>query len=280
MRFDVDGRPAYAYTGGKPFVAARPTIAFVHGALHDHTVWAMQTRYLAHHGWSVLAFDLPGHGRSAGPLLPDVEAMSAWVLHAIGAAQAAAGAPAGPVVIAGHSSGALIALEAAGQAPEKVSGICLVSAALPMTVSDALLEAARDDEARAMDMINYWSHSRLNHRPGAPGPGFSVFMQNRRLMERQSRGTTLHDFHACNAYRRGFERAESLRCPVLVVQGSRDLMTPPRNAREMLKRMPQARVIEISGAGHALMTEAPERLLDELKSWLSDLRLEASAATA
>jgi pimeloyl-ACP methyl ester carboxylesterase len=277
MRFEVDGRAAYAYTGGKAFVASQPTIALVHGALHDNSVWALQSRYLAHHGWSVLAFDLPGHGRSAGPLLPDVESMAGWVLRAIGAAQAQAAGPAGPVVLAGHSLGALIALEAAGQAPDVPAGLCLVSVAFPMKVSDQLLDAARTDEAAAIDMINLWSHSRLNHRPGAPGPGFSVFVQNRRVMERQPRGTTLHDFNACNVYARGLERAEALRSPVLVVQGSRDVMVPPRSARDLLQRMPQARVVEIAGAGHAVMTEEPDALLDALKDWLAGLQLEPAA---
>ena len=59
----------YAYTGGRPFDPARPTVVFIHGAQHDHSVWILQSRYLAHHGYSVLAFDLPGHMRSEGPAL-------------------------------------------------------------------------------------------------------------------------------------------------------------------------------------------------------------------
>lgn len=270
MRFEVDGRSAYAYTGGKPFDATRPTIVFVHGAAHDHSVWILQTRYLAHHGWSVLALDLPGHGRSAGPCLPDIESMAAWVLRAVAAVRAGA-AEAAPLVIVGHSMGSLIALEAAGQSPESVDGIGLLGTTAPMKVSDTLLEAARDNEPRAWDMINYWSHARLNHRPGTPGPGFSVFVQNRRLMERQPTGTTLHDFRACDAYSRAFERAESVRCPVLVVQGGRDMMVPPRSARDLLKRMPRAQILELEGVGHTLMTEAPDRLLDALKGWLAEI---------
>lgn len=67
MILEIDGRAAYAYTGGKPFDAARPAVVFIHGAEHDHSVWALQTRYFAHHGFAVLALDLPGHGRSDGP---------------------------------------------------------------------------------------------------------------------------------------------------------------------------------------------------------------------
>jgi len=66
----------YAYTGGRPFDAARSTLVFLHGAQHDHSVWILQSRYFAHHGFSVLAFDLPGHMRSEGPALASVEAMA------------------------------------------------------------------------------------------------------------------------------------------------------------------------------------------------------------
>ena len=71
MKFDIDGDQAYAYTGGRPIIDAQPLVVLVHGAQHDHSVWALQSRYLAHHGYSVLALDLPGHGRSGGaPLRP------------------------------------------------------------------------------------------------------------------------------------------------------------------------------------------------------------------
>ena len=63
MRLTIEGRDAYAYTGSRTFDPALPTMAFVHGAAHDHGVWSLQSRYFAHHGWNVLAFDRPGHGR-------------------------------------------------------------------------------------------------------------------------------------------------------------------------------------------------------------------------
>ena len=61
MLIQVNGAPTYCYTGGKPFDAAKPTVVFIHGVLNDHSVWILQTRYLANHGFNVLAVDLPGH---------------------------------------------------------------------------------------------------------------------------------------------------------------------------------------------------------------------------
>jgi pimeloyl-ACP methyl ester carboxylesterase len=68
--------------GANPSIRACAAVAFVHGAQNDHSVWILQSRYFAHHGFAVLAWDLPGHGRSAGPALDTVEAMADWVLRA------------------------------------------------------------------------------------------------------------------------------------------------------------------------------------------------------
>ena len=86
MELTVQGRRAYIYTGGKPFDASLPCVVFIHGALHDHSVWTLLARWFAHHGFGVLAVDLPGHMRSAGPALPNIEAMADWTLAVLDAA--------------------------------------------------------------------------------------------------------------------------------------------------------------------------------------------------
>jgi pimeloyl-ACP methyl ester carboxylesterase len=266
MRFIVDGQPAYAYTGAKAFDPALPCAVFIHGAQHDHSVWVLQSRYLAHHGFGVLALDLPGHGRSAGPPLPSIEAMADWVLAAV----AEAGAKSASLI--GHSMGSLIALEAAARGTKLIASAVLIGAAFPMKVSDALLEASRTDESRAMDMINVWSHSGVTHHPGSPGPGFSVFMQNRRLMERQAPGVLFNDFSACNAYAGGFERAAAITCPTLLLVGQRDQMTPPKAARELHRRIAHSAWVEVAGSGHDLMNEHPDEVRDAIMKFLAPVR--------
>ncbi|MFT3804409.1 MAG: alpha/beta hydrolase [Burkholderiaceae bacterium] len=262
MQVEVDGRVAYAYTGGKPFDAALPTIVFVHGAQSDHSVWILQSRYLAHHGYGVLAVDLPGHGRSAGPLLESVEAMAEW----IGKLMTAAGVRRATVV--GHSMGSLIAVELAGSAPDRVAGAVLVGSAYPMRVSDALLAAARDDEPRAFDMMNVWSHGGLDHPPGCPGPGFSIFVQARRLMERQAKGVLFNDLRACNDYGQGEQRAAAITCPALFVLGKRDMMTPVKAGKALAARIRDARVVEVDDSGHQLMAEQPRAVLDAIRGFV------------
>lgn len=261
MEWIIDGKRTYAYTGGKEFDPTLPAIVFLHGAQNDHSVWALQSRYLAHHGYAVLAPDLPGHGRSAGPALASVEAMADWVLALIQAAGV------GRALLCGHSMGSLIALEASSRAPDLVAGLALLGSTYPMKVSDALLTAARDDEPAAIDMVNAWSHSSIAHKPSCPGPGFSVLGGARRLMQRMSArnpdGLFYTDFTACNSYANGEAAAGAVRCPTLFVQGRKDMMTPPRSTKLLTGAIKHGRIVSVD-AGHQMMAEAPDAVLDAL----------------
>lgn len=261
MLLSVHGHPAYCYTGGKPFDPLLPTVVFIHGAQNDHSVWSLQSRYLAHHGYGVLAVDLPGHGRSKGAALTTVEAMAAWLLAVLDAAGVK------KALLAGHSMGSLIALEAAFQSPARVSKLALLGTTYPMKVSDALLTTARDDEPRAIDMVNAWSHSSIAHKPSAPAPGFYVMNGSRRLMQRMSAINPdrlfFTDFSACNNYANGEEAAGAVACPTLFVFGAKDIMTPPRSTRLLTTSIAQGKVVSVD-AGHQLMAEAPDAVLNAL----------------
>jgi pimeloyl-ACP methyl ester carboxylesterase len=267
MKITVNDQAAYAYTGGKPFDPALPCVVFIHGALHDHSVWTLLARYLAHHGHSVLAVDLPGHGRSDGPPLPDVESLGGWVLalmSAVGVERAA---------LVGHSMGSLIALEAAAQAPDRCTRLVMVGTAWPMKVSDALLNTARAQPDQAMSMVNAFSHSTLAAKPSYPGPGVWLHGANLALMQRtQERGAAhgnlfLHDFQVCDRYAGAPAAAERVQAPTHLILGAKDVMTPPKAARQ-LSDMLGAKVQTLP-AGHALMTEVPEALLAALRSALA-----------
>jgi pimeloyl-ACP methyl ester carboxylesterase len=266
MIVTVQGFDAYFYTGGKPLDPALPAVVFIHGAQNDHSVWALQTRYLAHHGFCVLAVDLPGHGRSKGAALPTVEAMAAWLLAVLDAAGVT------KAVLAGHSMGSLIALEAARQAPDRVAGLALLGTTYPMKVADTLLATARDDEPRAIDMVNIWSHSSIAHKPSAPAPGFYVMNGARRLMQRMSAINPdqlfFTDFSACNNYANGMAAAASVTCPTLFVFGTKDAMTPARSTRVLTGAIAHGKVVMVD-AGHQMMAEAPDAVLDALLAFLT-----------
>ena len=262
MQCDIDGKQTYAYSGGKTFDAKLPTVIFVHGAQCDHSVWILQSRYLAHHGYGVLALDLPGHGRSAGPALASIGELAEW----IGAVQDAAGVKQAAIV--GHSMGSLIALECAARHPDRVVKIALLAIAYPMKVSTELLDATKNNEPLAQDMVNIWSHLAYAQYPNNPGPGFWVIGENLRLMQRQKPGVMYVDFTACNAYAGGAEAATRVRCPALLLLARRDSMTPVRAAQDFAKSIEGAQVVVIDGSGHNMMAEKPDEVLDTLVAFL------------
>jgi pimeloyl-ACP methyl ester carboxylesterase len=261
MIYLVEGVAAYCYTGGKAYVADRPTVVFIHGAQNDHSVWSQQSRYFAHHGFNVLAVNLPGHGRSLGPAKQSVEAMAAWLLALLDAAGIER------AMLVGHSMGSLVALEAANQAPARVSRIAMLGTTYPMKVSDALLETAKNDEPAAIDMVNIWSHSMRAQNPECPSAGVSTMGASRRLMQRMSTlnpAQLFHtDFTACNAYANGESAARALQSPALFIFGSKDMMTPARSTKLLTSAIPHGKIVHVD-AGHSLMTEQPCAVLDAL----------------
>jgi len=263
MLLDVHRSPVYAYTGTRPLDAARPTIVFVHGAAHDHSVFALQSRYFAHHGRNVLALDLPGHGRSGGEPLRSVPAIAQWLLAAIEAAGVAR------ATLVGHSLGSLAVLEAAARDPGRVAGIALLGPAVPMAVSDALLAAARDDVDAACRMISGWSHSPPRQIGGSPVPGVWMTGAALALMARNAKRTLETDLRACNDYADGLRAAAAVRCPALVVIGARDQMAPPKSAQALVAALAGVQVVSLPGCGHAIMSEQPDALLDALRGWIA-----------
>ena len=271
MRLAVAGptgeHEAYVYTGGKPFDAALPAIVFVHGAMNDHSVWTLLARWFAHHGFGVLAVDLPGHSRSVGAPLASVESLADWLLAVLDAAGG------GKASFVGHSMGSLIALEAASRDPARATALAMIGTAYPMAVSPALLEAAHVDPFAAIDNVNVFSHSTSAAKPSYPGPGAWLHGGSRALMRRvqlaqRDANLFLTDFEACDRYRGGLEAAARITCPTTLVLGARDQMTTPKQSAQIALAL-RARTVSLP-AGHALMTEAPELLLGALRAALAD----------
>jgi pimeloyl-ACP methyl ester carboxylesterase len=263
MRIDVAGNPVYAYTGSRPFDPKLETILFVHGAANDHGVWALQSRYFAHHGRNVLAVDLPGHGRSGGSPLTSVPAIADWVIAVLDALRIREAA------VAGHSMGSLAALDAAGRHAQRITRLALFAPAVPMRVAEALLDAARRDDHAAFEMINGWSFSSADQLGGNPLPGVWMTGNGMRLMERSRPGALHADLLACHTYADGLAAAANVPCPTLVVLGERDQMAPPRNAASMIAALGDKRTLTIADCGHSLMVEAPDAVLDALREFLT-----------
>ncbi len=271
MNLTVHGASTYCYTGGKPFDAAKPTVVFIHGVLNDHSVWILQSRYLAHHGWNVLAVDLPGHCRSAGDVPASVEAAADFVaalLDAAGVARAA---------LVGHSWGSLIALEAASRLQDRVSHLVLVGTAYPMKVSQVLLDAALNEPMKALTLINVLSRSTLAAPPSSLGPGTWVYGASmalgRRVLASNTQVNVFHrGFKACDSYAHGEQAIAQISCPVLFVLGEQDHMTPAKAAQGLIgKARESGKVVQVVNlpVGHHQMSETPDATLFAIRDFLN-----------
>jgi len=258
----VDNKRVHAATGGKDFDANLPTVVFLHGAAMDHTAWALQSRYFAHHGRSVVALDLPGCGLSDGPVPDSVEATADWlmrVLDALGLEQAD---------LVGHSLGALVALAAAGANPDRVGRLALCGIGLPMSVHEFFLGAADTNTPLAVALMNDWAHGRAAHIGGAKMPGIWTIGADTRLVERAGQGVLHACLKICNDYSTGIEAAAKVTAPTTILTGDRDQMTRPAAARELASTLPDCDMEVIRDCGHMMMVERPDEVLDGLRAAL------------
>src|SRR6185437_5313560 len=260
MQLSVNGADTFVATGGRPFDPSLPAVVLLHGAGFDHSTWALHSRWFSHHGYNVLAPDLPGHGRSSGAPLPTIADMADWTAALIDAAGAA------KARLVGHSMGSLIALETAARHPEKISGLSLIGTAATMTVGPDLLKAAEANDQAAIDMVSIWGLGFQAELGGSLAPGMWMHSSAQRVLEKCRPGVLFNDLAACNAYQGALAAAAKITVPTTLILGERDLMTPAKAGKALAAAIPNARTIVLPGAGHMMMVERPDELLAALQN--------------
>lgn len=263
MHITVDGHDVFVATGGKPFSAGKPTIIFIHGAGCDRTGWVLPARWFAHHGWSVLAPDLPGHGLSKGSPLTKIADMARWIERLLDAVDAQKAA------LVGHSMGGAIAIEATAHLGSRTVALGLVGTAAAIPVGPPLLEAAQKNPDAAYDMMTAWGIGATAKRGGNPVPGLWLSGGVRRVFGVNAPGVLATDLTACAAWTTGPASAARISCPTTVITGALDMMTPAKKGAELAKLIPGARHTNLPGVGHMIMAEAPDAFLDTLRAGLT-----------
>ena len=277
MNLTLGGRAVFVHTGGVELdqrvhpAPPRRYVVLLHGAAMDHSVFRFQTRWLAHRGFTALAPDLPGHGRSAGEPSASIEEYAGWtlsLLDALGVDRA---------ILIGHSMGSFVALAVAGKAPVRVDKLVLIGAADRMLVHPALAEAAAHDDHLAFELMTSWFFGITGQLGGHSQPGTWQPGGSRQLLERSRPGVLAVDLKACASYdplgpsRRpdltGREPGALHRPPVLLVTGEADRMTPPEAARHLADGLGGVLRL-IPGAGHIAMFEKPALVNSELTEFL------------
>ncbi len=264
MKFLVQQQPAHVATGesvnSAPFRPDLPTVVFIHGAANDNTVWLSLFRQLAGKpelkDVNLLAPDLPGHGETFSAAKPRIEDYADWIINLLDN-----GAIANASLV-GHSMGSLIALECARRYPTRVKKLMLLGTALPMPVSDALMQAARERPDEAYDMLTKWSHFLAKNADGTFPPPTAGMQEDRAMLGRSRPGVLANDFGACASYAPDDASLAAIQTPVVMVVGARDKMTPPDAAHALSARLANAKpeMITIENCGHAIMQQAGDQL--------------------
>jgi len=258
MQLKINGHEVFVANGNRDLDQEKPTVLFLHGTGQDHTIWVLPTRYFSRHDRNVLAVDLPGHGRSGGEALESIEAIADWAIQVLDTAGLSTAA------VVGHSLGSLVAIAMAARHPQRVRAIALIGITVPMPVSELLLDNAKKDKHEAIEMLNFWGYSKSAQLGGNATPGNWMLGGGMRLMEKAGPGVIHTDLNACNKYIEGLEHASNVRCPALLILGERDMLTPVRSAMEVAAALPHAEKVVLEGCGHALLTEKPDPVLDQL----------------
>jgi pimeloyl-ACP methyl ester carboxylesterase len=219
-----------------------------------HLSWPTEVRRQAN--FNLYALDLPGHGKSdAAGGLQTIDAYADRVLdwmQAVGLSRAA---------FVGHSMGGAIALSLALHAPERVSGLGLVSTGARLQVNPDLLADAANATTfyKVVGLLNAWSF-------GPEAPDRLVELARQRLAE--VRPSVLYgDLLACNAFDVS-EQIGKITSPTLVLSGTADRMVPMRNAQFIADSIPGAELVLIPQAGHMVMLEQPVVVAQALTSFL------------
>ena len=259
MQLSVKGVDIFIATGGRTFDPSLPAVVMLHGAGFDYSTWALHSRWFAHHGYAVLAPDLPGHGRSSGKALATISDMADWTAALL----EAAGTPRAKLV--GHSMGSLIALETSLRHPDKVSSLSLIGTAAAMTVGPDLLKAAEANSPDAFDMVSIWGLGFKAELGGSLAPGLWMHQGAQRVLQQTRPGVLYNDLNACNSYQNALAAAAQVKVPATFILGERDMMTPAKSGKALAAATPNARTIVLPSAGHMMMVEAPDELLAALQ---------------
>ena len=179
---------------------------------------------------------------------------------------------AGPLVLVGTSMGGILALEVFRKAPQRVAALALLgSSARPDTPtmielrSAAVLEfeQGRMDEVlranvpfafhprRQADAALVGDYFEMVRRAGAA----QLIQQNRAIMARPDSRPLLR----------------RVRCPVLLVCGDADALTPPESSQEIAAAVPQSELHLLPQCGHLLTWERPDEVNAVLLNWLAGL---------
>jgi 3-oxoadipate enol-lactonase len=233
-------------------------LVLLHGYPLDHTIWEPLLPMLEKE-FDLILPDLRGFGESdvseANPSMGDYAADVAGLLDRLDIEKAA---------VTGHSMGGYVALAFAHAYPRRVLGLGLVS-------SQALADPPERKAARYQEAEHVLAHGVKD-----VAEGMSAKLTADPRLQARLKELVLHQLPAglVGALRAMVERPDStpflpvFDFPVSIVHGLADALIPIERARAVRVAVKKGYLVEIEGAGHMPMLEAPQSTADALKNLL------------
>lgn len=253
-----DGAAVRLLEAGPREPGRRDAVLLIHGVGMRAEAWAPQIDTLSQH-FRVIAVDMPGHGNSdrlpADARLPDFVAWAARVVEALDL---------GPVNLAGHSMGALVAAGLAVEHPDLVRRLALLNAVHCRAPAARQAVLARTEQIARGDLNSDGPLSRWF------GPN-DIAVRNKVAgwldrVDPQGYATAYRAFAEGDAIYA--DRLAQIGCPTLVLTGEGDLNSSPEMSREIAALIPQGYPLIVAGHRHMANLTAPYIVTDALKDWL------------
>lgn len=290
---EVPGRSATAELGGPVHHVDYggnpdgPVVVLVHGLGGSHLNWDLLAPHLTGSA-RVRALDLPGFGRSEpgrrrATVPANVAVLGRFLDEVVGE----------PAVLVGNSMGGMVSILTTAERPDAVTGLVLLDPAIPgprraldplialmfavyavpligerflrrnrmrkspvTRVRETLVLCGVDPDAVPADLIER-SVALLEERRDVEGMDKAFLAAARSLVR------VLAD---PRRYRRAMAAID---VPVLLVHGDRDRLVPVAAARDVARRHPRWRYVELPGVGHVPQIQVPEPVGTEILAWLT-----------
>ena len=262
MDFTLNGHSVFAATAGRPFDPKSRNCVLLHGAGMDHVVWCAQAMAFSARKRDLLAVNLPGHGRSGGPPLTSIGDMADWLLALLDAAEVE------QTTLVGHSMGAAVALEAAARAPDRFRSLALLGVSAELDVNPKILELAAAGDPAATRLIVKWCQ--VQGKPDEKKGGWGLTETLTSILNETPRSVIHADLKACNEYDGVLTAAAKVSCPVLLVLGEGDRITPAAQAETLAEALPDCEKVTLPDCGHMMMIEAADGTTAALEKFLSE----------
>lgn len=238
-------------------------LVFLHGAGLSARQWEPQ--HSAFDAFHCLAPDLPGNGRSPGPI--DLERTADAIADAIRER-----VPGGKASLVGNSFGGSVALTVLRRHPACVSRVLVSGTSAPLGAGMAWLMEQSGALYRFIDPEKLVVSGLKQFR--IPPSFHAAFREDmRRVMNAEAN-------HQVVSALRAFAIPREAQVPVLVAVGALETIPAKRSAKQLAQAIPTARGVLVSGVGHVWNLEAPERFNALVRAWVSDETLDSKALPA